>query len=73
MPRKPKRLTRAEKVALSNLTEDYRDARACGAASGALDGLVSRGLALSLLESGEMAYRLSPEGAAFLENFKQAK
>jgi len=68
MPKNAKRLTRAEKVALSKLTENFLCAGAIGAREADLDSLAARGFAAGVLEMGTMRYAIAEKGREYRVN-----
>lgn len=65
MAKNPKRLTRADKINLSKLTDDFKSARDIGADESSLQNLSLHGLARSVLEAGVMTFRITQEGSNF--------
>lgn len=66
MPKKLKRLTRADKVALSKVTDDFQTADQIGVSDQSLDSLAAHGHVRAVLEIGSMRYRITEDGRAFL-------
>lgn len=66
MPKNPKRLTRADKINLSKLSDSFASPAEIGVDADSLDNLAAHGHARSILEGGEMRYRITEDGQAFL-------
>ena len=66
MPKQNKRLTRAEKVALSKVSDEFRPADQIGLPTETLDRLAAHGYVRAVLDVGVMNYRLTEDGAAFV-------
>lgn len=64
--------TRARKVILSQLTDEYRSASVIRADEKDLNALQKFGLADAILEHGEMIYRLSDSGTEWLQKHVKA-
>jgi hypothetical protein len=67
MPKNIKRLTRAEKVALTKVPEDFAPAEKIGVSADTLDRLAAYGHVRAVLDCGSMTYRITESGRAFLE------
>ena len=66
MAKKAKRLTRADKVNLSSLDDTFRPAKSIGVPEQSLETLAAHGHVRPILEGGEMLYRITEGGQAFL-------
>lgn len=68
MPKQAKRLTRAEKVALSKVSDEFQTAYDIGLSLETLELLAAHGYVRAVLEVGVVNYRLTEDGADFVRN-----
>lgn len=67
MPKNIKRLTRAEKVSLTKVPEDFAPADKIGVSADTLDRLAAHGHVRAVLDCGSMTYRITEGGRAFID------
>lgn len=63
MPKKSKRLTRADKLKLSNLSDQFESPNDLGVPLQTLENLERHGLTQSLLENGDIKFKITEKGA----------
>jgi len=67
MPKQNKRLTRAEKVALSKITGTHKTSAEIGADQSVIDALVDRGYVARFQTVGPAQYQITEQGQDFLD------
>jgi len=66
MPKKQKRMTRVDKIALSKVTTSHKTASQIGVDSSILDGLALRGYVVCFKSVGPALYQITEAGRDFL-------